>query len=154
MRKIIFFLLFSIFLSADTFSIKYKGIILGKIDTLDTLQNNYLKARVTNSLVKLFMRKDYFIFYDGKKPQSQKTKYRKDNKKILFALKQAIESKPKNTKFIIDKDRYITLKCYNNICSFNYYTHGNHNAMGKIEFQDGKFYKLTEEKSSLEIIKD
>ena len=139
---------------ASTYSIKYKGITLGKIDTLGTLKDDYLKARVTNPIVKFLMRKDYFIFYSGQKPQSQKTKFKYDNRKILFALKKAIKTRPLNEGFIIDDKRRIILKCDEQDCTFDYYSKGSHNAKGTIEFKSGEFYKLTEKKSSLEIVKD
>ena len=155
--KILFLLLsFSILIWAnDSYAIKYKGITLGKIETLSTLKNNYLKARVTNPIVRLLLRKKYYIFYDGQKPQSENTKFRSDNKKIIFALKTAIAQKPRNKKFIIDSKRFITLQCQQNICKFDYYTSGNHKAEGNIEFlSDGRFYRLKEKKSSLEIVKN
>ncbi len=154
MKKFFIFVLFSTLLYADSYYIKYKGTTLGEIDTLSTLKNDYLKARVTNFIVKLLLRKKYYIFYDGKKPQSEDTKFRKDNKKIIFALKSAIAQKPKNKRFDIDKTRYITLKCKKNICKFDYFSSGQHNATGDIEFlPNGDFYRLKENKSSLEIVK-
>jgi len=138
---------------ASTYSIKYKGITLGKIDTLETLKDNYLKARVTNSIVRFMMRKDYFIFYDGEKPKSKKTKYKHDSKKILLALKTAMDEMPYHETIEIDKKRKIILKCQQkDSCTFDYFSNGSHNASGTIEFQDGKFYKLVEKKSSLVIV--
>jgi hypothetical protein len=154
MRKFILILLLATISFASTYSIKYKGITLGRIDSLKTLKDDYLKARVTNSIVRFMMRKDYFIFYGDKKPESQKTKYKHDNKKIIFALKRAIKFRPSNEEFIIDDTRKIILKCIDNVCSFDYYSKGSHNAEGIIEFRDNKFYRLNEKKSSLEIIKD
>ena len=154
MRKIFLVILVATLSFASTYSIKYKGITLGKIDTLRTLKDDYLKARVTNSIVKFMMRKDYFIFYSGQKPQSQKTKFKHDNKKIIFALKKAIKTRPLNEEFIIDDKRKIILKCDKQNCTFDYYSKGSHNAEGTIKFKNGEFYKLTEKKSSLEIVKD
>ena len=155
MKKI--FLILTIMISllqADSYLIKYKGITLGKIENLTTLNQNYLKAKVTNSIVRFMMRKDFFVFYDGNKPDFSKTKYKKDNKKIIYALKEAIALKPSYEDVQIDEKRHITLSCKDKICKFDYYSDGNHNANGKIEFKDDKFYKLTEEQSSLEIIKE
>ena len=141
-------------LQADSYLIKYKGITLGKIENLSTLNQNYLKAKVTNSIVRFMMKKDFFVFYDSKKPNFSKTKYRKDNKKIIYALKEAIASKPSYEDVQIDEKRHITLSCKEKICKFDYYSDGHHNANGKIEFRNEKFYRLTEEKSSLEIVKE
>ncbi len=155
MKKLILILFLAILSFASTYSIKYKGITLGKIDSLDTLKDNYLKARVTNSIVKLLMRKDYYIFYDGKKPESKRTKFRQDNKKIIYALKRAIEAKPYDETLIIDDKRKISIKCHTeNMCTFDYYSKGKHRASGQIEFKNGEFYRLTEKESSLDIIKD
>jgi hypothetical protein len=154
MRKIFLVILVATLSFASTYSIKYKGITLGKIDSLDTLKDDYLKAKVTNSIVKFMMRKDYFIFYSGQKPKSQKTKFKHDNKKIIFALKKAMQTRPLNEEFIIDNKRKIILKCDEQNCTFDYYSKGSHNAEGTIEFKNGEFYKLTEKKSSLEIVKD
>jgi len=154
--KKIFLILFLVTLSfADTYSIKYKGITLGKIDSLETLKDDYLKARVTNSIVRFMMRKDFFVFYAAKKPDFPKTKYKKDNKKIIFALKSTIKSKPYDETFVIDDKRKINIKCHTkDLCTFDYFSGGEHSASGIIEFKDGKFYKLYEKKSSLEIVKD
>ena len=62
MKKIFLVILVATLSFASTYSIKYKGITLGKIDTLRTLKDDYFTARVTNSIVKFLMRKDYFIF--------------------------------------------------------------------------------------------
>ena len=140
---------------AQTYSIKYKGITLGKIDTLKTLQNDFLKARVTNSIVHFMMRKDFFVFYAGEKPNFSKTKYKKDNKKIIFALKRTIEAKPYDETFIIDDKRKINIKCLQkDLCIFDYFSKGEHSASGIIEFKNDKFYRLYEKKSSLEIVKN
>jgi len=156
MKKLLILLSFIITVYAQSsYSIKYKGITLGKIDTLSTLKDNYLKARVTNGIVRLLLGKKYYVFYDGNQPKSEDTKFRSDNKKILFALKTAIKERPTNEKFIIDSKRYITLKCNQNLCKFDYYTSGKHKATGDIEFlQNGEFFRLKEKKSSLEIVKN
>ena len=155
MKKLFLILFLVTFLFSDIYDIKYKGITLGKIDSLSTLKDDYLKARVTNSIVKFIMRKDFFIFYAGKKPNFPKTKYKKDSKKIIYALKRTIEAKPYDETFIIDDKRKINIKCFQkNLCTFDYFSKGEHSASGIIEFKNGKFYKLYEKKSSLEIIKD
>ena len=152
MRLILTLFIFGVFLFGYSYDIKYKGITLGEIQTLDTVKNGYLRARVTNPIVRLLLGKKNFVFYDTNKPKILDTKYKKDNKKILFALKTAMDQKPNNEKFIIDTKRYIVLKCQDKICGFDYYTSGKHNAEGKIEFdKDGKFVKLTEKKSSVVI---
>ncbi len=155
MKKIFIFLLLGNFVFANSYAIKYKGITLGIISTLDTLSQNYLKAKVSNPIVRFLLKHNYYVFYDGKKPKSDDTRFRKDNKKILFALKQAILYKPKNENFIIDKKRNIILKCQDKICKFDYFSNKKLNAHGIIEFdKNGKFYKLTEEKSSVEIVRN
>jgi len=155
MKKLFLILFLVTFAFSDTYDIKYKGITLGKIDSLKTLKDDYLKARVTNSIVRFMMRKDFFVFYAGKKPDFPKTKYKKDNKKIIYALKRTIEAKPYDETFVIDDKRKINIKCHTQeICTFDYFSKGEHSASGIIEFKDGKFYRLYEKKSSLEIIKD
>ena len=152
MRFILTLFIFGVSLFGYSYDIKYRGITLGEIQTLSTLESGYLKAKVTNPIVKIMLGKKNFVFYDTNKPDISDTKYKRDSKKILFALKTAIEQKPSNEKFIIDTKRYIVLKCQNKVCSFDYYTSGKHNAEGKIEFdKDGKFVKLTEKKSSVVI---
>ncbi len=152
MKRFILFILMTLSLYASNYEIKYKGITLGKIESLDTLSQNYLKAKVSNPIVKMLLRKDYYVFYDGNKPDVKRAKFRKDNKKILFALKTAIELKPKNQNFIIDNKRNIVLKCQEENCTFDYFSSGKHNAHGIIEFdKNGEFSKLTETKSKVVI---
>ena len=153
----IFILLALLFSSifADNYFIKYKGITLGKIDTLDTLNQNYLKAKVTNSIVRFMLGHDYYVFYDGSKPNIKDAKFRSDNKKILFALNEAIKSKPIHNNYIIDNKRNITLSCKSDkLCEFNYYSNKEHRAQGVITFdKNGKFEKLVEKKSTLVIVR-
>ncbi len=155
MKNFMLFLFFSLSLYASSYDIKYKGIILGKIESLDTLSQNYLKAKVSNPIVRILLGKKFYVFYDINKPNIKDAKYRSDNKKILFALKTAIDVRPANQNFIIDDKRNITLKCYDNSCIFDYFSRGKHNAHGIIEFdKNGKFSKLTETKSTLVIEKE
>ena len=152
MKKIILFIFMSLSLQASSYDIKYKGITLGKIETLSTLSQNYLKAKVSNPIVRMLLGKDFYVFYDTNKPNIKDAKFRNDSKKILFALKTAIDVRPANQNFVIDSKRNITLKCHDNSCTFDYFSSKKHNAHGIIEFdKDGKFYKLTEPKSTLVI---
>lgn len=155
MKKLILLMILLSSIFADNYFIKFKGITLGKIDTLDTLSQNYLKAKVTNSIVRMMLGHDYYVFYDGAEPKVEDAKFRSDNKKILFALNEAIKSKPINNDYIIDKDRHITLSCAGDMCKFDYYSKNEHRAQGEITFDSmGKFKKLVEKKSTLVIEKE
>jgi hypothetical protein len=155
MKHIMLMVLFLVPLFATRYDIQYTGITLGEIESINTLSKDYLKAKVTNPIVKFMLGQDYYILYDGKKPLIEKAKFKQDNKKILFALKEAIKSKPKNRNYIIDDKRNITLSCKSNqICEFNYFSSNKHKAKGIITFdQNGNFYKLEEKKSTLSVVR-
>lgn len=153
-----FFILLALLISsifANSYFIKFRGMTLGKIDTLDTLEQNYLKAKVSNSIVRMMLGHDYYVFYDKTKPSVEDAKFKDDNKKIIFALKEAIKSKPINNDYIINKDKHITLSCSGSLCKFDYYSHDVHKAQGEITFDSsGEFLKLVEKKSTLIIEKE
>ncbi len=138
--------------AGESYIIKYKGITLGEIENINTIQNLYLNAKATNPFVRLILGKSRYVFYDGKKPNIADAKFRKDKNQLLFALKEAINHQPKHRVFTIKGDRKLIVECSQKICRYKYYKRGMFKDSGIIEFdQNNTFYKLTEKNAHVVI---
>lgn len=154
MFRVIFMLSFIVLMSANAtaYNVKFKGITLGEIDTLETLKSHYLKARVTNSIAKFFIRKKYYIFHAGEAPKIQDAKFRKDKNMVLFAFLQSISEKPGHKEYKISDNKNMTIDCSDDVCRFLYYRKGKLEGKGIVTFdKNGEFINLTEEISTVEI---
>ncbi|RUM62686.1 MAG: hypothetical protein DSZ05_09665 [Sulfurospirillum sp.] len=156
-RKILFtaFLLGAASIAqANPYLIKYKGLTLGEIDNLTTLKDLYLDAKATNPIVRLLLGKSHYVFYAGKKPEISHAKFRRDKNQLLFALREAITHRPKYKRFDITKDKKLVVACKKDVCNYQYIKKGIVNDSGIILFdEDNQFYKLTEKKSNVVIVK-
>ena len=140
--------------NASSYLIKYKGVTLGEIENLNTLQKLYLNAKATNPIVRFLLHKKRFVFYGGEKPNITDAKFKRDKNQLLFALREAIKSRPKEKTFTIKGDKKITVSCKNRNCHYNYFKHGKIKDSGLIEFDDNnEFFKLTEKKSDVVIVR-
>ncbi len=141
--------------NASEYYIKYKGIRLGEIKTLETLKDRYLDAKVTNFIAKLLLRKKRFVFYEGNEPDIKDAKFRKDKNKILFALYEAINTRPKYKKYTINDTKHLTLICSENACTYTFVKKGAVKGQGLIEFdKNSEFVKLTEQLSDVVIARE
>ncbi len=141
--------------NAGEYYIKYKGIRLGEIDTLETLKYHYLDAKVTNFIAKLLLRKKRFVFYEGIQPNIKDAKFRKDKNKILFALYEAIKTRPKYKKYVINDTKHLTLICNEQACTYTFTKKGSIKGQGLIEFDKNRnFVRLTEQLSDVVIAKE
>lgn len=137
-------------LHAEQYTINYKGITLGTIDDLSTVNQLYLKARVTNLVAKLLLGHKYFVFYGGEKPHISDAKYRKDKNNVLFALNEAIHVKPRHKVYPSPKEKKLIIDCQKERCEYVFYRKNRIKGKGEILFdQNGQFYQLLEEKSSV-----
>lgn len=140
--------------NASPYLIKYRGVTLGEIENLNTLNKLYLNAKATNPIVRFILRKKRFVFYAGKKPNIEDAKFRRDKNQLLFALREAIVHRPKEKTFTIKGDKKLKVFCQEKSCHYKYFKHGKMKDSGLIEFDDNnEFYKLTEKKSDVVIIK-
>ncbi len=146
------FLTMQIMLHAASYDVVYHGTVLGRADTLDTLKEHYLQAKVTNFIAKLLIGKRYFVFYSDEPPAIPDAKFRKDNKRILYALYDALTTKPAYKKYRISPIKSLELHCTPYECTFAYIKGGELDGKGYIRFdQAGRFMKLREEISNFEI---
>lgn len=156
MYKIILMILTSTILNANAgnYDIKFKGIKLGEIETLDTLKDNYLKAEVTSRIARFFIRHDNFVFHSGVEPKITDAKFRKDKNMLLFAFLQSLTEKPKHKVYKINDTKTMTLDCVADECRFIYNSKGRIKGRGVVTFDNnGEFVKLKEEIASVEISK-
>jgi len=138
--------------AGESYIIKYNGITLGEIENINTIQNLYLNAKATNPFVRLILGKSRYVFYDGVKPKIADAKFRRDKNKLLFALKEAINHRPKHRIFNIKGNKKLIVECSQKICRYKYYKHGKFKDSGVIEFdQNDTFYKLTEKNAHVVI---
>ena len=148
-----FFLTLSI-ANASPYLIKYKGVTLGEIENLDTLNKLYLNAKATNPIVRFLLRKKRYVFYAGEKPNITDAKFRRDKNQLLFALREAIKYHPKEKTFTITNDKKLMVSCKDKTCHYYYYKHGRIDDSGLIEFDNNNnFFKLTEKKANVVIVK-
>ena len=158
MKKIVIMVMITLSLHAfaSTYDVKYKGIRLGEIRDLSTVDDLYLKAEVTSRVARFLLGKDRMVFYAGeKKPDVPKAKFKKDKKMMLFAFKESLKNRPKFKKFEITPIKNITLSCKGNSCQFFYYKNNKINGKGKILFDDdNNFLSLSEELSDVEIVRN
>jgi len=156
MYKMILMILTATLLNANAgnYNIKFKGIKLGEIETLETLKDNYLKAEVTSRIARFFIRNDNFVFHRGDKPDVKDAKFREDKNMLLFAFLQALTEKPKHKVYKINDIKTMTIDCDANECKFVYNKKGRVKGRGVVTFdKNGEFVKLREEIASVEISK-
>ena len=138
--------------NAGNYDIKFKGIKLGEITTLDTLKDNYLEAKVTSRIARFFIGKSNFVFHGGDKPAVSDAKFRKDKNLILFAFHQSLTEKPQHKVYKINDIKTMTIDCSSGACKFVYNKKGKVKGRGTISFDaNGEFVKLKEEIASVEI---
>ncbi len=139
--------------AAEKYTIEYRGIKLGEISDISSVEQLYLKARVTNFLARLLLGKGHFVFYGGEKPSVSDAKYRKDKNHILLALREAIKAHPRHAEFPgAKKSSRLILECNGTICNYRYIKRGKITGIGKIYFNKKmKFYELTEERNRVVI---
>lgn len=142
-------------LAFANYSIKFKGITLGEIENFDSLKENYLEAKVTNSIARFLLGKDKFVFYNedfnGIK-NKETTKYKKDNYAIIYILKKAMANDVKAEKIEVKKDKYITVT-YDKNYKFIYNSKGRIKSEGFLEMKDNTLLKLIENVNGIEISK-
>jgi len=142
-------------LAFANYSIKFKGITLGEIENFDSLKENYLEAKVTNSIARFLLGKDKFVFYNedfnGIK-NKETTKYKKDNYAIIYILKKAMANDVKAEKIEVKKDKFITVT-YDKNYKFIYNSKGRIKSEGFLEMKDNTLLKLIENVNGIEISK-
>jgi len=151
--------LLTILLSASfalaNYTISYNGITLGEIDNFDTLEKNYLEAKVTNRLARLLLGKDKFVFYnedykEGKKDKN--TKYKKDKYAIVYILRKAFSNDVKAEKIEVKKDKFIEVSFDKNY-KFVYNSKGRIKSKGHFIMKDNTLETLIETVNDIEITK-
>jgi hypothetical protein len=156
MKKFILLMIviFAVVVQADRYRVKYRGITLGEIDDLSTLDELYLKAKVTNRVARFMLGEDNLVYYGKDKPDIKNAKFKKDKKMILYAFAESLKEKPKFKRYKINDIKNITLECNSDGCKFFYYKNGEVNGKGDIKFdKEGKFLSITEKLSHFEISK-
>ncbi len=155
--KAILILILTLNFTFANYSIFFTGIKLGESKTLDTIQNNYLEATVTNSLVKLLLGKDKFIFFDDNfklKKDTKNIKYKKDTHAIIEVLKRAQNNTLKSGRIYITKEKYIDIKVVDNNYKFIYTAKKEIGSQGYFELKDKKLIKFIDSKNNIKILKN
>lgn len=152
--KILITLLLAFSLKAATYDVNYRGMTLGEITDLSTIDELYLKAKVTSRVARFLLGKDNLVYYGGEKPDIQKSKYKKDKKMMLYAFALSLKERPKFKKVQINDIKNITLSCEGNACEFIYYKNNHIDGKGKILFDENdEFVSISEEKSKFKIVR-
>ena len=153
MKYIFTVLILATFANAS-YSIYFTGIKLGDIENFNTLKDNYLEAKVTNSVARFLLGKDKFVYYDeddytGKK-DDENTKYKKDKYGIITILKKASSNDLKNERIIVKKDKYVDVELKENY-KFKYTSKGKIKSDGFFIMEKGKLITLKETINNIQI---
>lgn len=152
--KLLLSLLIMTNLAFASYTISFKGINLGEIENFDSLEKNYLEAKVTNTIARFLLGKDKFVFFndDFKGERNDDTKYKKDNYAIIYILKKAAKNDVKSEKIEVKKDKFIEVNFDNNY-NFVYNSKGRIKSKGTLEMENGTLKSLIETVNDIEIIK-
>lgn len=157
MRYILCFLIFTNLLLAN-YKITYHNLKLGEIKDLTTINESYLKVKVTNPIARFLLRAKYMILYNedfkGEKSE-KKTKYKKDNYQLIRLISRAMTNKLSEKERIYvknHKEKYIDLT-YDKKYYFKYISKKRVKTDGYFEIKDGTFTSLIEHKNKIKIIK-
>jgi len=154
--KLIFMMLVIINFSYANYSIYFSGIKLGVAKNFDTLNDHYLKADVTNSIAKLLLGRDTFIFYDEKfslKKDKTNIKYKKDKNQIIEILRRATNNNLKPGRITINEKKHIDISFDKNY-KFKYTSDDRIKSEGHFTVKDGELIKFIETVNNIEISKN
>ena len=154
--KILLSLILSITFSFANYSIYYGDLKLGVIQTLDTIKENYLKVKITNSIAKILLGKKELIFYNDNythEKNSKNTKYKKDKYHVIDIIKQSISNSLIEGTIFLKKDKYITIEKNNNY-KFQYISKGKIKSDGVIKVSNQELFSLIDKKNHVKIIKN
>ena len=155
MKYILTFLIFTNLAFAN-YSLYFNSIKLGEIENFNTLEQNYFKAKVTNSFARFLLGKDYVIYYNDQYKNNKKdsnTKYKKDKYQIITILKKAGKNDTKSERINISEKKFIDVSFDKNY-KFKYNSKGRIKSDGYFEMKNGKLIKLIETVNSIEISKN
>jgi hypothetical protein len=155
MRNIIVLLLLGTFAFAK-YSVYFNGIKSGEIENLEnSLKENFLEIKVTNSFASLLLQKDKLIFYNEqymKQKNKNDVKYKKDKYQIISLLQKVYEKKLIDEKIKIEKNKYISIKPGDNY-EFTYKSNGKIKSEGFFEVKNGELVQLIETLNNIKISK-
>jgi len=157
MKKIMIMIVLALSLQASEvkYDVNFRGMTLGEVTDISTVNDLYLKAAVTSSVARFLLGKDNLVYYASeKKPDIKKSKFKRDKKMMLYAFSQSLSERPKFKRYEISDIKNITLSCAGNECEFIYYKNNHVDGKGKILFDENdEFVSITEELSNFEIVR-
>lgn len=137
------------------YSVSYSNLKLGIIENINTVEQNYFKAKVSNPMARFLLGKKELIYFNDDYKETKinkKAKYKKDKYFIIEILKKALSNSLEEGKIFIKKDKYIDIKKDKNY-SFEYISKGKVKSYGKIVLKDLKLISLIDEKNNIKILK-
>lgn len=138
------------------YSIYFNGIELGKIDNFNSVNSNYLEAKVTNKIARFLLGKDKFVFYNedyiGTKKEKN-TKYKKDKYAIIEILKKAYSKDVKPQRIQVKEDKFIDVTFDKNY-KFIYNSKDRVKSKGYFVMKDDQLEILIETVNNIEISKN
>ena len=152
MRILLLLLFITNFLFAN-YTISYAKLKLGIIRDINTVEQNYLDIKITNSVAKFLLGKKNMLFYNEKftvNKKSKSYKYKKDKYFIIEILKRTIDGTLEDGNIYVAKNKYIQIKKDKNY-SFKYISKGRIKSFGKIVVENGELISLVDEKNNINI---
>lgn len=155
MKKFLFLLIiFKSFLFAQ-YSIYYNEIKLGEIQNFASLEENYIKIKITNPIAKFMLGKKELIYFNSsfKEEKVKNTFYKKDKHEIVNVLKGAISNELKSKKIFFNKKSYLDIS-YDKNYKFSYFSKGKLKTKGEIDIFQNKLISLNDTINKVKIIKN
>ena len=137
-------------------SIEYMGIKLGEVHNFNSLKDNYIEAKVTNSIAKMILNKEKVVLYNEKynKPKSdKKTKYKKERSSLIDLLKSVYKGTVKEGEIIVNNKKKILLKKKDNKFFYEFIRLGKETKTGFFVVENNELIELVENEDNIKIRK-
>jgi hypothetical protein len=137
-------------------SIQYMGITLGEVHNFDSLKENYIEAKVTNSIAKMILNKEKVVLYNekyNKSKRDKKTKYKKERSSLIDLLKSVYKGTVKEGEIIVNSKKKILLKKENNKFMYEFIRVGKEKKTGFFIVENNELIELVENEDNIRIIK-
>lgn len=153
--KFLLILCITISFTFASYDIYYSNLRVGVIKDFSTVNENYLKIKVTNPIARLLLGKKEMIFYNSDyklTSKNDKIKYKRDKYHIIKIIQKSIQNRLDIGNIPIQKDKYIEISKNKNY-HFRYISKGKIKSNGKIFIKNSELLSLIDDKNHLKIIK-
>ncbi len=155
MKRIVLFLVLLLEAVQAQYIFYYKGFKVAEIETLDTIHQTYIRAKITNPLYRIVTGEPYVVYYHDYKPDYKDTKYRRDWQMYFTVLRYIVEQRPAYMELVINEENHAYIVCDGDVCLYKY-LEGEDKVIskGKVEFdENGDVLSIFDEENNAQLIK-